>query len=307
VQKKLTQVVGISGVALYVVFFIRNPNFPTPDKLLLFSTLLFMAFSQGWELFKRLAPFVLLLAVYESFRSIADVLNTHVNFTFMPAADRFMFFGALPTQTLQQWWWRGSVQWYDIGFYLVYMLHFVLPIGLAILVWKTRTVQYWRFIATYVVLSFAGFLTFLLFPAGPPWMASEKGIIPPLAHVSTFVWGAIGLKDVPSLYAQINPNPVAAVPSLHAAYATLFSLFAITLYKTKWRYATLVYPLLIYVGTVYTAEHYVIDVVAGIVFALVAYKVTPSIMKVLRPRVVKVARRTMPLRPRAVEAAGDPK
>ena len=277
-QRKIFVGIGVVGTVACLAVFTAQPSFPTPDKLLVFAIFVAMLFGQAKELAKRLAPFVALLLVYESFRGVADHLNKHVNFMFMPNADRFLFFGTLPTTTLQQWWWHGSVQWYDFVFYLAYMMHFVLPIALAVLIWKTRDSQYWRFVTTYVILSFAGFLTYLLFPAAPPWMASNLGLIEPITRVSSDVWAALGIHDFPSLYNDISPNPVAAVPSLHAAYALLFALFLTTLYKTKWRFIAWVYPVLIWVGTVYQGEHYAIDAILGALYALAAFFAAPYVL-----------------------------
>jgi hypothetical protein len=125
-----------------------------------------MIFHRGLALLKRFAPFVVLLLVYESFRGVIPYLNTNVNFMFMPRFDEALF-GSLPTITFQQWLWKGQVQWYDFAIYLVYMLHFLLPMILALIVWKYREGYYWRVVGSFVILSFAGFLTFLAFPAAP--------------------------------------------------------------------------------------------------------------------------------------------
>ena len=195
-----------------------------------------------------------------------------------------MFGGNLPTTLLQDVLWDGRVKWYDFVFYLAYMLHFVLPFALALTVWKTRTKYYWQVISTYLVLSFAGFVTFLLFPAAPPWMAAEKGMIEPITRISSDVWFALGIHDFPSLYNKISPNPVAAMPSLHAAYATLFALFIAKFYGKKWAITAAIYPVLIYVGTVYQGEHYAIDEIIGGLYAVAAFMLVPKVMKLLRPK-----------------------
>lgn len=41
-----------------------------------------------------------------------------------------------------------------------------------------------------------------------------------------------------------------------------------------------IYPVLIYVGTVYQGEHYVVDVLAGVGLAVFAYIVTPHALAV---------------------------
>jgi hypothetical protein len=226
----------------------------------------------------RLGPFVALLLVYESFRGIVPQLNQRVNFMWMVDVDRLIFFGTLPTTTMQNWWWHGQAQWYDFVFYLPYMLHFVLPFALAIVVWKVRESEYWRYITAFVGMSFVAFLIFLAFPAAPPWMASNLGYIEPISRVSSSVWFTLGINDFPSLYNQVAPNPVAAVPSLHAAYATLFSMFVIKFFKSRWSYASIVYPLLIYVGTVYQGEHYAIDEILGAVLAIAAFYTSPYVV-----------------------------
>jgi hypothetical protein len=198
----------------------------------------------------------------------------------MADVDKILGLGVLPTVTLQNWWWHGSVAWYDFVFYIPYMLHFVLPIALALIVWKIRESYYWKLVTAYLTVSFSGFLTFLVFPAAPPWMASDKGFIPEITRVSSDVWFALGIHDFPSVYNKISPNPVAAVPSLHAAYATLFALIIFKLFKkSKWKYLSILYPALIYTGTVYQGEHYLIDELLGGVYALVGFLAAPYILK----------------------------
>lgn len=281
-HKQLFKVIGIIGTLAYVIVFLRAPSFPTPDKLLVLGTLVALCFGQATELLKRFVPFVALLFVYESFRGLVPHLNSHVNYGFMPAADKLLFFGRLPTKLLQNVLWHGHVMWYDFVFYGAYMLHFVLPFGLAVAVWKLREKHYWRLVTSFLVVSFMGFLTFLIFPAAPPWLASDKGLIEPIVRVSSSVWYAFGIHDFPSVYNKLSPNPVAAMPSLHAAYSLLFAVYATKLFKTRWRLLAWLHPLLIWIGTVYMGEHYVIDVIAGIGYAGLAYWCTPFVLAALQ-------------------------
>ena len=278
VRGNITQVIGVLGTAVCLGFFIHAPSFPTPDKLVVFLTFVFMIFKQAIEMLKRLLPFVVLLLVYESFRGIAHQLNSHVNYTLAPHIDRLIF-GKLPIDYLQQWLWRGHTSWYDIVFYIPYMLFFVIPLGLALLVWKTRPKFYWQVVTTYLMVFFSAFLTFLLFPTAPPWLAAQNHYIEPITRISSNVWASLGIKNFPSLYSHIAPNPVAAVPSLHAACATLLALFVFKLYGRRWGLVSLIYPALIYVGVVYEGEHYVFDVITGIIYALVLYWLTPPLMR----------------------------
>lgn len=285
-KPKIYKVIGIVGLLVVMTIFIKSPSWPTPDKLLIFMTFASMIFGQARAMLKRFVPFVALLLVYESFRGIAHSLNNNVHYTWMPNADTAIF-GVLPTSWLQQHWWHGHVQWYDFAFYIFYMLHFVLPIFLAVTVWKLRDKFYWQYVSTYIVLSFSGFLTYLLYPAAPPWMASDKGIIEPITRVSSSVWYSLGIHDFPSVYNKIAPNPVAAVPSLHAAYATVFVLFVYRLFGKKWAGLAMIYPLMIWVGTVYQGEHYAIDAILGIIYACVAFFAVDLFFRKVMPKVRK--------------------
>lgn len=281
-KNKIFKIIGVLGTIICIILFVKNPSFLTPDKILVFLIFVFMIFNQAIEMLKRFFPFVAILLVYESFRGVADSLNSRVEFMWMVDVDRWIGAGTLPTTTLQELWWNGYTMWYDFLFYIPYMLHFVLPITLAVYVWKRRASKYWQLVTSYVVVSFTGFIIFLLFPAAPPWMASDLGYIEPIQRISSDVWWLLGIKDFPSFYNEISPNPVAAVPSLHAAYATLFALYVTKLFKSKWRFIAWVYPILIYVGTVYQGEHYVIDEVLGALLAVIVFFATPFITKKLK-------------------------
>ena len=268
----VSRLLGIAGAITVVSIFVRHPSFPTPDKILVLLACIGMVLGQTKEVLFRLVPFATLFAVYESFRGLAHIINTHVHFTPMIIADRWLF-GSLPTATLQTWLWHGSVRWYDMALYITYMLHFVMPLSLAMFIWRWHDSQYWRYVASYGILSMAGFVTYLLFPAAPPWMASDQGYIAPIIRISSHVWRALGVQDFPTLYNKISPNPVAAVPSLHAAYATMFALWIYKLFGKKWGAIAAIYPIALCFGIVYQGEHYVVDAILGIVYAAVSFAV----------------------------------
>lgn len=277
-RKLFSRILGGLGVAVCVTAFILRPSFPTPDKLFIFLLFVFMAYGQAWQLFKRLFPFVAVILIYESFRSFADQLNTHVNYLLAPHIDKLLF-GNLPTTYLQNWLWKGHTSWYDYVLYIPYLFHFIIPLGLAILVWKTRESEYNRGVVTYLVVAFGAFLTFFLFPAAPPWLASQNHYIQPITRISSDVWAGLGLKDFPSVYNHIAPNPVAAVPSLHAAWAVLFLIFVWKFYDWRWGIVAAIYPFLIFFGTIYEGEHFAFDVIAGTVYAVAGYLITPWLMR----------------------------
>ena len=64
-------------------------------------------------------------------------------------------------------------------------------------------------------------------------------------------------------------NPVAAMPSLHVAFATLAAGFWWSRVRRPWRWLLPLYPLAMCFSLAYAGEHYVLDELAGAAYALV--------------------------------------
>jgi hypothetical protein len=273
-RNQLLFIVRTIVIAIAIFILVTQRTFWTPDTLFILLLCISAVFGQARAFIIRFLPLVLLMTLYELFRGFADDLNGTVHFTEMIDFDRWMFFGHLPTVVLQEWWWQGQVQWYDFYFYFLYMIHFLMPALLAVLIWKKKPKHYWQFMWALVGLSFAAFVTYLLFPAAPPWMASlpEHGYITePMRRISSDIWWAMGVKNFTELYNNIPANQVAAVPSLHSAFPMLFSMFVTGLFGMKRFWWVYIYPISMWVGVTYMGEHYVIDVILGALYAVLAY------------------------------------
>ena len=100
-------------------------------------------------------------------------------------------------------------------------VHFFVPPTLLFLIWLDRRQHFVRCATAIVITSFIGAAIFFLFPAAPPWLASEHGLIH-VVSINSLQDAANGLPKGSSFIAsQIPRNAVAAVPSLHSAYALL--------------------------------------------------------------------------------------
>jgi len=251
-----------------IVFLFSWRAFWSPDLLFVIFLPVFVLYGQGKEYIKRFLPFVFLLFAYESLRSVVPFINKHVHVYEMINFDKWLFHGNIPTVVLQQWWYHGTLHWYDYYFYFFYMLHFLSPFLIALALWRFRPEGYWRYVSALLALSLAGFITYIIFPAAPPWMASLQGAIPPITKLSTAIWWGWGVHSIPTLYNNLNPNPVAAVPSLHSAYPMIDLLFVNRFFGRKVSIPFLIYPLSVWLGVVYLGEHYVFDVLLGIIYAV---------------------------------------
>jgi len=243
----------------------------TPDVLFLIFLGVFVLYGLGKDYLLHFGPFVVLLVSYDSLRSIVPLINSRVHYFPQINFDRWVGHGTLPTAWLQHLLYHGYLTWYDYYFYILYMCHFLTPLIVALLIWRLRPRLYVRYVLGFVLLSYAGFATYVAFPAAPPWMASDLGLIPHIQQISSDVWWALGIHGFPSIYEKLDPNNVAAVPSLHAAYPTLMWLYITQAFGRRWGLALVWYPVSMWVGVVYLGEHYVFDVVLGVIYAAVAF------------------------------------
>jgi membrane-associated phospholipid phosphatase len=190
------------------------------------------------------------------------------------AFDRFIGFGQAPTVTLQRWLFTpGHLQPWDYFTWAVYMSHFFTSLVVAAVLWRRNYPQFRRFAPLYVGLTLVVFLGYVLYPAEPPWMASQTGHLSPTTRIVPLVWEHIDLKDAAAVFMRGSEfaNNIAAMPSLHAAYPMLLLLFFWPRAR-KWTRALLVaYVLAMAFSLVYTGEHFVIDELVGWACAIGVY------------------------------------
>ena len=104
-------------------------------------------------------------------------------------------------------------------------------------------------------------------------MAGEPVVRDLKLHAFTAVVGSVGLDgeqwyDV--AFIALSANPVAAFPSLHSAFAFL-SFLVLARAFGAWGRLGLAYFGAVAFTIVYSGDHYVIDVVGGVVYASAAY------------------------------------
>ncbi len=251
-------------LAFIVSLSIARNTFLMPDVILLLLVAGFVWGKQRLHFVRDFAPFVLLLLSYDAMRGMADDLTGRVYVDYPIALERALFLGHVPTQELQRWFSDpGVTHWYDSLAALLHAVHFVVPLLFAALIWQHRREQYWRFVIALLLLSYAGFVTYMLLPTAPPWWAAGSGDPEGvrLVHLSG---------HMAFIYDKVSPNAVAAMPSLHAAYPWLFYLFARRLWGRRAR-PVILYPAAVFLSSVYLGHHYVVDIIGGVYYASVSY------------------------------------
>ena len=200
--------------------------------------------------------------------------------------DAWLFGGAVPSVWLQAHLHHpGQVRWFEVAAFLVYVSHFFVTPLLAAVLWVRDRARFPRFAASLALLTLLGCITFVLFPAAPPWMASERGLIGPTTRLVPQLWTWIGVGAEHGVVGTgyRYANDVAAVPSLHAALALLVAL---AVWPQRWWARALVaaYPLAMAFAIVYTGEHYVADVLLGWLYAAASFVAIRQLAARLRAR-----------------------
>jgi membrane-associated phospholipid phosphatase len=252
----------------------------SPDRYLLVLLAPALVLRRARRYLLDFLPFGVLLIVYSESRGIAHLLHPHPYYLPQLEAERFLFGGHVPSVWLQNQFWEGAPRWHDRALLEITRLHFIVPPFVAFALWLRRRALFYRFAASMLVLSFAGALTFYLFPAAPPWAASQADVLGPVTKLTDAHPSVSGVPVQTSggsfsISRLIDPNPYAAIPSLHGGYAFLVFLFlAMLAWRTRWRWIVVsvgvLYPLLQGLAVVYTGNHYVVDLIIGFAYAAAA-------------------------------------
>jgi len=227
---------------------------------------------RGWRVAGRETllwlPFIAALLVYDLTRGLADGLGFPVRIQEPLDAELALFGGVLPSSWLQERLYDpAAASLLDVAVAFVYFTHFVAIWGALLLLYARSRPQWATLMRRAVLLSYLGLLTYIVYPAAPPWLAGKLGLTPePVARIATSGFYAIGLDRAGTLIeqGQAQVNRVAAIPSLHAAFALLVAVALWPLARRWWQRALLAaYPLAMGFALVYGGEHYVIDLLLG--------------------------------------------
>lgn len=254
----------------------------------------FLGFLRDW------IPFLVIFLGWEAMRGIADEPDFTPHVADLAALEMRLFGGRLPTAVLQQALDHGVAgRALAYGATVVYFGHFILPLAVGMVLWLVDRVQFVRFATALMGMALVAFVIFLVAPTAPPWYAEARGVVGGFHKII----GTTLPSAVSPYYTSLNPNPVAAFPSLHAAFPFLGFLALRAVFP---RSAWLVFGwfLLVAFSVVYLGEHYVVDVISGALLAALSWWVMMCVA-VPRVAVLQHARAGAPVRePVVVEPVG---
>jgi len=274
-------VVGWSVFAALFVLFVVFIGLPySEDDLLIWLTAALFVASLGdpgqWRrgLIRDWLPLYAVLAVYALLRGYASHVLWGPFVKPQIVFDRFIGGGSVPTVTLQRWLFNAKhLHVWDYLVWLTYMSHFFTSFTVAGVLWKRDHARFRRFVPTFVGLTFLGYVTYVLYPAVPPWLASQTRHIGHVTRIIPVVWNHVGIHGAGFLFTGGNKfdNNIAAIPSLHAAYPMLLLLFFWKRARRPLRVLLVTYVFAMAFTLVYTGEHFVIDEFIGWAYAITAF------------------------------------
>ena len=285
-------------MAIYIIaitiFCIEYKIIPGPEFLVL-GILFYASYNKRtWSALKDWLPFVTVFISYEIMYSIVGIISAN-NLHSGPQIFDLRLFGQIPSLILQQTFRFPVLDYAGAVFYGIY---FFVPTVFAFVLWKKSPKNYWKYTVAFGVLTYAALVTFLFYPVAPPWWQYNAAFNPAYTGPSVIriltdsVDVQLGLPVYRTLFDFLSANQFAAFPSMHSAMPWLVYLYAYKLWKWK-SLPIAIIPVGTWFSAVYLGEHYFVDVIAGIVYATIAYIAVEKLLPILSSR-IGFLRRHMP-------------
>jgi membrane-associated phospholipid phosphatase len=203
-------------------------------------------------------PFFLVYIYYEYSRAIIAHFDKTVTYHLLISFEESLFNQPLTIIFLSH---RNIIA--DYTSIIIYALHpaYLVLYALVLLLFDKSGREYARFTLEFTLASAIGVTVFYLVPVAPPWIA-----IPGVTRLPNPLVIAVSALLHRQYY---DPNPYAALPSLHVGLTVIFtaSIYRLTRSK-KALYLGGSLSILMSFAVLYTGNHYFIDIIAGYLVGL---------------------------------------
>jgi hypothetical protein len=173
--------------------------------------------------------------------------------------------------------WAISSGWIEsVGSWMYINTHFVVTTCALAYIYLFRNEHFYWIRNMFMVAMGLALIGYVVYPTAPPRMLPELGFADSVADFT----GVSSDASVNALF-----NPYAAVPSMHVAFALMLSVPLVRMARHGWVKALwAVYAPLVTLVVVVTANHWVLDAVAGAAVAGVAAIAAQTVFARVRPQ-----------------------
>jgi hypothetical protein len=220
--------------------------------------------------------FIVYWIVFDYMKAFPNYLYNHVHIQSLYDFDKKLFGikDGNVTLTPNEFWLQHQNPFLNALTGIFYLCWVPVPLLFAGYLFFKNRQEFLKFSLTFLWVNIIGFIIYYIYPAAPPWyMQHFRNIF--YAHTSGSDAGLqrfdnmFHVKIFESLYAQ-SSNVFAAMPSLHAAYPVIVLYYGL---RNKLGKINIILALImagIWFSAVYNTHHYVIDILAGLICAIIS-------------------------------------
>jgi membrane-associated phospholipid phosphatase len=218
-----------------------------------------------------IVPIIVLLVVFETLGYSIPALNTNWLEPALVRADQW-FFGMTGSEYMERYYSRPLL---DL-MHVFYVSFYFVPVSLLVLMYRrgNRT-EFRRVVAAIGLTFYTDFLLYYVFPVLGPYRNAQ-------VHFTRDITAAGGVLThvLRSFLDHAELATYDSFPSGHVA-ATLVSIFLAYRYRLAIRGVYVLLGVMIVISTVYLRYHYLMDLPAGALVAVVMYWVSPYASRVV--------------------------
>jgi membrane-associated phospholipid phosphatase len=274
----------VAFLAVLILILILSKRFFFVPKILIILLVILAVtaigkvklFLQDWFVF------IGFIYLFDSFRGSIYIatcrLGLPVHTLYVIRIEQFLF-GGVPSVMLQDLFLRShstsGFGWFEKFITVAHGSHFVAFLMVGFIIWLYRPRFFRFFKVSFYLTIFLGLLGYFAVPTVPPWMASTVfSLLPRIIRFNAIIYNMA----IPDISSGFDTNPIAAMPSLHAAFPFLCALILWRVYRWKaWPFY--LYALLMQFAIIYTGDHYVTDVLAGFILGVFCYGAALALTK----------------------------
>lgn len=218
-----------------------------------------------------LSPLMVTLEFYEYSRSLAFKFRPAIDYNLPLNLEKALFGAPLAV------YFQSASNWlFNFLFSIVYSLHPTYLVLLLFYLLIRRREIYKHALGSIVVSSAIAIILYIVWPVAPPWIA-----VPGITRIPNRVFRLLGIDKT------IDPNAYAAMPSMHVAYSYFFAYYSIILRDGFNKRLLVLFGrsivALMPLAVIYTGNHYLLDVLAGLGVAILSIIVVNRVYRRLQP------------------------